>query len=969
MIGFLYGKTEYSIKKNTLRIKDYVKYASLYGYNAISITDDNMYGHYKFYKECKENNIKPLIGLEIKYNDDILLAYALDNKGYKNLINISSYIMINNSLEIDVLDKYKSGLYFILINLNINNVLNKYSKYKSILRNVGVGLSCSDKEMYDILIKEKISVYPVDTPLYLKKEDYDVYLNLCMINDDIPMQGNNQLKELELLEKMYEKMPMVFSYFEKLVSYVDIDLLRRNILLPKYKTKDNESSKDYLLKLSKRGLEKRLQNYMGNKDIYFDRLYYELKIIDDMGYNDYFLIVWDFIRYAKNNKVLVGPGRGSAAGSLVAYSIGINNINPLEYDLLFERFLNPERITLPDIDTDFPDDKRNMIIEYVRDLYNPSHVCSIITFDKFKIKSALRELGRIRRIDSTRLDEIVKSASKAYDDGTYQELMDKSIPEIKEILKISLGLIDLPRHVSTHTAGIIVSNDNLFDLIPLRSGNNIYQSQLEASDLEELGLLKIDFLAIRELTILNDIISRIDIFNNLNIYDIPKNDKLTFDLLSRGETTGIFQLDSQGITKTIKNLKPNKFDDLVALLALYRPGPIQYINEYIERKNGKKFEYISKDLEPILKETYGIIIYQEQIMQICLKFAGYSLGEADVLRRAVSKKKSDVLDFERTRFVNSSVSLGYSKDIANKIYDDIVKFANYGFNKSHSVAYANLTYVMAYLKANYKKEYIIAQLDNSIGNTKETIYYINYAKSNGIKVLGPILNYSFDKYEVYKDSIVMPLSSIKQVSTKLAREIKEDVIKYGKFKTFVDFKCRINMPKDTLKSIIYSSACDIFKKSKKSLINAVENVDVVIDNYLSDKINDDTKEFDLDFLKEKEQEVLGFNIKYNLFRDIDLLINKYKTTKLSDMKKDIYHKIICSFDEIKEIMTKKEEIMLVGNVNDGYNKMNCVIFPKNYETLRNKIKKNVLYVIKGKYTEDNFRNEAQLIIDSLDEVK
>ncbi|MGM9970887.1 MAG: DNA polymerase III subunit alpha [Anaeroplasmataceae bacterium] len=971
MLGFLYGQTEYNLLKNSLRIKDYVNYASEYGYKALSITDSNMYGHYKFYKECINKDIKPLIGLEIKLEDVTLLAYALNNDGYKNLLHISSYIMINENANLELLEKYKANIYFVIVMLDDpNKILDKYYFFKDRLKNVGVGISENDTLLYNLLEKKKISMYPLAKTLYLNSEDYKVYKALIEIGGSSEDKTGGKLKTNKELEGFYNSFPKAFEYLEKLVNYVNVDLGKRNILLPKYKTPNNKSSKDYLSELCHKGLNKRIGLSKIDTKPYFDRLNYELSIINKMGYDDYFLIVWDFIKYAKQHKVLVGPGRGSGAGSLVAYSIGINNINPLKYDLLFERFLNPQRVTMPDIDTDFPDDKRNMVIDYVKDLYKDTHVCSISAYNTFQIKSAIRDLGRIRKIDPSRLNEIVNMASKAIDEARYDELVNNSFGEVKEILYIAQKLKDLPRHISTHTAGIILANENLFDLIPMQNGiNGLYQSQLEASDLEELGLLKIDFLGLRNLTIIDNIISRIDKFNNLNIYDIEKNDKATYELLSSGDTKGIFQLDSEGITKVIKKLKPNNFMDLVALLALYRPGPMAYIDEYIDRKNGKEFSYIHDDLKPILAETYGIIIYQEQIMKICLKFAGYSLGEADILRRAVSKKKADILEAERERFVKSSMNLGYSDLVANRIYDDIVKFANYGFNKSHSVAYATLTYVMAYLKANYKLEFILAQLNNVIGNIEETTYYLNYARSNKIKIYGPSINVSSNKYEVIDDRLFMPLNAIKGVGDRLAMAISEER-KKGKYLNLMNFKNRVSISDDVLKSIIYSGACDSFKISKKSLINMIDNVNIVIDSYLgSDKLDFDNGEYDFEYLRKAEFEAIGINIKYNMFRNIDMLINKYHSKNLADIKINGRARVIIKFEALKEIMTKKGDIMLVGTLFDGITIMDFVMFSDVYDAYRGDLVKTKLYLVYGAVEKPKNKDNLNFKINEIKSVE
>ena len=696
-----------------------------------------------------------------------------------------------------------------------------------------------------------------------------------------------------------------------------------------------------------------------------------------MGYNDYFLIVWDFIKYAKNNNILVGPGRGSGAGSLVAYSIGITSVDPLKYNLLFERFLNPERISMPDIDTDLPDTRRDEVIRHVHDLYGDNHVCYITAFDTFKIRSSIRDLGRVLSIDERLLNEISSQIIHSVDEkygykataldtkAVLEELMKSVSGDAYKFMFIASRMEGLPRHTSTHAAGIIISSVDLDMFIPMQQGiNGMKQSQLEAVDLESIGLLKMDFLGIRNLSIIDSLMQEVGGYNAINLYNkIPLDDELTYKLLCDGETLGIFQLESEGITRTIMKLHPDKIEDIVAVLALYRPGPMENIDEFIARKHGKKFSYIHNDLKDILGETYGIIVYQEQIMLIAQRFAGYSLGEADVLRRAVSKKKEEVLISERDKFVKSSQAKGYSSDVANKIYDDIVKFANYGFNKSHSVAYALFSYVMAYFKANYPTIFVSKILNNVIGSVKSTTAYLAYAKKCGLKILPPSINYASYYYVVHDDKIFMPFNAIKGVGIQQTKDIIEER-KNGVFTSFKEFKQRVKISESSLQALIYCGAFDEFNQTKKSMLDDVSGNSDVIDSFLEDRILS-LDEIDDEILQQKEKELLGFNLVYNIYANIDSIIHNNKAAYIKDLRPNIEYRVIGAFIDCKEILTKKNELMLVGSISDGSNEINVVIFPNDYIKLKPIIRLNKLYKIDGKTRFDNERQRLQLIINDV----
>ncbi len=977
MVGFLYGQTEYNLLRNALRITDYIKYAKEYGYKYISITDSNMYGNLKFYRECKKNDIKPIIGLEIKVfvqEPMEILGYALDMDGYRNLNRISTKVQENGNISIDELVNYKNGIKFIIpVSNNFFERIDILNIIKSKLNDVAIGLYSNNdfgKQVLKYAKDNGYEAYPLHQTLYLNEEDRDVCEALYKINGNfVTIDSNQSLLSVSELSTKFKGMDTLFSALDSLASKIEYSLEHIQVELPVYPNAIG-SSCDYLKNLCYKGLEKRLnQNSHEDRNEYITRLNYELSIIDKMGYNDYFLIVWDFVKYAKKNNIMVGPGRGSAAGSLVSFCLGITNLDPIKYDLLFERFLNPERLSMPDIDMDFPDDKRDQVIEYVRDLYGKEHVCNISAYGTFQVKSSVRDLGRVLKFPSDRLDEIVKLASHSEDYSLLLEQFSDNI-EVYNLLRIAKKIEGLPRHISTHAAGIILANDSLLNLIPLQPGlNGLYQSQLEASDLESIGLLKIDFLGIRNLTIIDNIVKEIPNMDNINISRIPLDDKKTYELLSKADTLGIFQLESDGMKKVLSKLKPNCFEDIVAVLALYRPGPMENIDDYVDRKNGAPYTYMHKDLEDILKSTYGIIIYQEQIMKIALKFAGYSLGEADLLRRAVSKKKEDVLIHERTHFVSKSIEKGYSQKDANDIYDYIVKFANYGFNRSHSVAYALVSYQMSYFKANYFEIFMSKILNNVIGSQRLMTEYINYAKQNGVRVVNPNINYSTKEFTQYKGVLIYPLQGILSIGSILANDIIEERNKNGLYKTFSDFKTRVpNISSRSLESLIYAGAFDSFKETKKSLIDSVDAKTDIIDKFLEDRILS-LDEYEFDYLKKEEMNAIGINLKYNLFINIQKMVNYYKSQYIEQVNINSYAKIIATMENLKEIKTKNDDLMLVGNINDSRRTLDMVIFPEQYQNIRGFCQMNKLYIIEGKIDLNKRSNKPQIQINRIIDIK
>lgn len=978
MKGFLYGQTEYNMLENTNRLDDYISMAIANSFDFLTITDTNLYGNYKFYKKCIKENIKPIIGLEFSYktedqNYSKVIFYAKNNNGYKNLLKISSEAQINGLDDLDKALEFTDDLFtiFIFNDSFLERLL--YSKEYSILdeylnkiKNINdsyIGVSFTNKlnkldlnmEMVKYSTNFNINCVPVHQCKYLANKDVVIYEALSLI-------GGKEVNVLEYEDYSFEVNPLQNDNIDYIISNINLNLFNEKIELPKYPNTKGVSSKEYLGALCHKGLEKRNKCYNN----YLDRLNYELNVIDKMGYNDYFLIVWDFIKYAKQNKILVGPGRGSAAGSLVSYVLGITEVDPIEYDLLFERFLNPERISMPDIDTDFPDVSRDLVIEHVKQLYGDKHVCNISAYGTFLIKSSIRDLARVKRIDNSRVEKIIEMVEKYGFDKLLEEYKNS---ELYDFLYIAKGLEGLPRHISTHAAGIILSALPLDEIIPLQEGiNGLYQSQLEASDLEKIGLLKMDFLGIRNLTMIDGMMSEIPNFSMNSLRSIPLDDPKTFKLLQAADTLGIFQLESTGIRNVLSKLKPTCFEDLVAVLALYRPGPMDNIDEYIARKHGKKFDYIHPSLEPILKSTYGIIIYQEQIMKIASVFAGYSLGEADVLRRAVSKKDAATLKELEVDFINKSISKGYDKDIAKNIYDLIYKFANYGFNRSHSVAYAILSYQMSYFKANYFQVFMANILNNVIGNTSTLVQYIKYAKHRGLTTLKPNINISTNKFVSTKHGLFMPLNSIFSIGDVVTSQIIEERNNNGLYTSFDNFKERCSfISSSCLEALIYSGALDIFGQTKKSMLNISTKEDELFLKFIKDKTID-SSEIDLEELKALEFKYLGINLEYSLFKDIEKKSIKYKTIPIQNVKYNMEARLLVAVSDFKQITTKNKDKMLVGTLEDQNSSKKFTIFPKIYNSLDFKIDKNTLYLVLAKLEKDN-KNEDCFTIFKIAPVK
>jgi DNA polymerase-3 subunit alpha len=1011
MIDFsLNIQSSYSFNGSIIDIDTIVKEAKEMGYLSLGLTDRlKIHGLIKFYKSCVNHGIKPLLGMEIvirseKYSDILCLVYAKNDQGYQSLMKLSSFLSIHEDhIDLHQFNEFNQGLILVPV-IDRGDLLQfQDASYLDILKELLVDMEKHvqdfflgfssldlDEELYKALIKDwnLILVNPVKYIDPTDVEASDVLKRILRNEYDKSgffddHHGLEHLLSQDELRDFEQKYTDLMKHTYQMIGSIDVRLHFNQLYLPKYPSQGMSSIRK-LKTLTEKGLKRRLiqkGKYKSDYDLYHRRLEHEMAIIENMHYEDYFLIVWDFVLYAKKQGILVGPGRGSAAGSLISYVLGITEVDPLEFNLYFERFLNPERITMPDIDMDFPDDKRDQVIRYVVDKYGMDKVSSIITFGTFQGKSAIRDVGRILDTSSTIIDDLTKKIS---DSDNSIEQFEKDHPkdyqyymnnqEINQLMRIAKKISGLVRHVSTHAAGIIISDQPIQKYTAIQPGLlDMYQTQYEASDLESIGLLKIDFLGIRNLTIIQKIIDLVkkNQGKSINVYKLPLDDPKTFKLLQDVKTLGIFQLESEGMMNLMRQMKLDQFEDIATCISLHRPGPMENIPAYIRRRNKEEMvDYLDKALIPILKPTHGIIVYQEQIMKIANQFAGYSLGEADVLRRAVSKKIKSVLVKERKKFVDKVRKQGYTTTLGNKLYDYIVKFANYGFNKSHAVAYSYVAYWMAYFKANYPSYFLAVLLDFQIGSVSGTKKYIREAKSMGIDVLPPKINHSGVHYLYEDKGLRYPFMAIKGIGEVMASKIVE-VQKDG-VSGFVDFYQKgKDLPKNVIETLIYANAFSEFGVNKKTLIENLDRVEAFISFHYKDEDFQyvDYDEFSFDFMAMKEKELLGVHFEYHLMHSYHDYIRRNRYYVLTDiLEKPLgRYKFVGMISKIKTITTKKQDEMAFVSLEDEFSQADGVLFPRQYQSFKDKIETDKVYIIQGK---TELRHDlVQIIIDQINEVK
>ena len=1038
--------TEYSLLEGVNSIDSFLTRAKELGMNSLAVTDyANMFCAIEFYEKAKKMGIKPIIGLELplyekeEQNIFTLTLLAKDYEGYKNLVKLASELYKkkdNGELRISkgILKEYSKGLIAlsssmkgeigkaILMNFpseKLDKIVDEYIKifskenfYLEIQANELPETKIINDKFYEIAKLKNIELVATNNVHYVDRDGYELQDIVICIQSGWKLKDKNRKravsKELYLKSKeemqrsLDERFHKAIENTNYIASLCNLEIEFGNLQFPYYEVPNQYLGMDeYLKSICYENIKKIYKENL-TKDI-LERLEYELSVIIKMGYSGYFIVVWDFIAYAKRNGIPVGPGRGSAAGSLVAYCLGITMIDPIRYNLLFERFLNPERISMPDIDIDICRERRDELIDYVVHKYGRERVAHIITFGRMKARAAIRDIGRVLDIDLKKIDRLSKLVSSFQ---TLEKTLKENVEvaklyttdiELQKVIDLSIRIENKIRHVSTHAAGILITKEDLDRTVPiyLDEKEGVIATQYQMKELEDLGLLKIDFLGLKNLSNIQRTIDYIKKYKNidLELYEIPLDDRKVFEMLSQGDSTGVFQLESTGIRKIMKRLKPNKLEDIVALLALYRPGPLQsgMVDDFINRKNGKeKIEYPHKNLEIILKETYGVILYQEQVMKIASYMANYSLGEADLLRRAMGKKNFAIMRENREKFIQRAVENNYTEEKADEIFELIDKFAGYGFNKSHSVAYAMISYWTAYLKAHYPAFYFAAIMTSEISETGDVAYYFNDAKEHRISIYPPNVNTPSAYFEIKNDGISYSLAAIKNLGLNLAKKIVEDYEKHGAYTKLDEFVLRNKkngMNKRALEALILSGALDELEGNRKEKFLSIDKVlDFVSKAPKTDEIQQmnlfgaasktidkfvltNSEDFSLDEKLTKEKEFLGFYLSshpLDKYRDIVTIFSINKLSEI-DMEETKVLKTFGTIMGLKKLLTKKDEQMALFSILCYDRVISCITFPKTYEKfLEEIIEKKTVYV-EGKIQIDEYKGEktTKLLIEKI----
>lgn len=916
-------KTDYSLLKSLIKIKDLMKFAVDNHFDSLGILDDNLNSSHVFLNECKKNNIKGIVGLDYLVEDKYLYLYPINNEGLKVLFNLLND-SINNVIKVNDLKKYNEKIIAIVpyesneIYKDISSIYNEtYMSYKNEV----------EEHLVSNITKKSIYINPI---LALSKEQSKFINYLSLIND------NKKLGDMEFVN--YESNILTKETYDTsfLTDKINISFDTSKRYIPVYK----EDSKEFLYDLASKGLSKRLNGKVTKE--YQDRLEYELKVISDMGFVDYFLIVYDYVKYAYKNNIYVGVGRGSAVGSLVAYSLGITSIDPLKYNLLFERFLNPERVSMPDIDIDFEDERRDEVVNYIKDKYGKDYVANIIAYGTMTAKEVLRTVAKINNLDDNLITVLLKNVDSKlslkdnYDKDAVKEMLKHNY-KLKKVYDEAYYLEGIKHHLTVHAAGVVISSEKLSNLVPIVSNGTDLLVGFDKDEIEELGLLKMDILSLKNLSLLKDIKES---NKDIDINKIDLEDKDVYKLFSNGDTSGIFQFESSGMKNFLRNSKPSSFNDLIISIAMFRPGPAQMIDTYIARKNNNQtITYLHDDLKPILQETYGILVYQEQVIEILKKMGGYTLGEADVVRKAISKKKTDVIEKERMRFKTNALKNGYDEKTIDKVFELIIPFSGYGFNKSHAVAYALFAYQMAYLKVHFKEYFYINLLNNNIGADLKNKEYLNEAKRNGIKVLKPDINKSYDLYKYEDDAIRLPFTCIKGIGIVVAKDIV-DIRDNKEFNDYYDFIKRASnksINKRLLETLIMAGVFDSLGLTRKTLVNNLdaamkyaELIKGLDDSLVSTPEVTNVEEFSDVELMNAEKELYGYFVSTHPS-------NKYDCMKLVDVSKYFNKTVkpVVIIDRINKIKTKNDKDMAFITASDETGELDFVVWDDKIKLLDN----------------------------------
>ena len=1054
----LHVHTEYSLLDGFSRVKNLVARAKELNMSAVAITDHGcMFGAIDFFKVAKAEGIKPIIGCEVytaprsmrdkdpnyDKSQGHLILLAKDMQGYQNLIKLVSEAYVQGfyykpRVDIDEISKYSEGIIALsaclagdvsqaLMNRNYEKAKSIALRYKEIFGEDNYYIEIQDhnlpeqKEVNSELIKLSkeigIGLVATNDVHYVRKEDskiHDILMCIQMgktVNDPARMRfGSDEfyLKSRQEMESVFPDVQEALDNTVKIAQRCNVEFDFNTIHLPQYDVPSGYTPNEYLRMLCFKGLKERYEN--PSKEI-LDRLEYELGVIEKMGYVEYFLITWDFINFARENSIMVGPGRGSAAGSIVSYTLYITDIDPIKYSLLFERFLNPERISMPDIDIDFCYERREEVIDYVKRKYGDDHVAQIITFGTMGAKAAIRDVGRVLDVSYNKVDNIAKeipfalgmTIDKALDTNPNLRKLYEEDGETKEIIDVSRKIEGMLRHASTHAAGVVISKKPIDEYVPLYNHQDAITTQFTMTTLEELGLLKMDFLGLRTLTVIRDALDLIEKNHNVKInfltmeYDDPK----VYELLASGNTLGVFQLESAGMRSFMKQLKPDNFEDIVAGISLYRPGPMDSIPNYINNKNNPEHvEYLHEKLKPIMEVTYGCLVYQEQVMQVVRDLGGYSYGRSDLVRRAMGKKKMDVMEKERQYFIHGKfddngeleiegcVRNGVPEDIGNKIFDDMIDFAKYAFNKSHAAAYGVLAYETAYLKAHYPVEFMAALITSVMGNTDKVVEYIRECNNLKIDVLKPDINKSFTKFSVEHNSIRFGLAAVKNVGVNVLNNIIAEREAGGEFKDFNEFCKRLDSKdsnKRIIESLIKCGAFDEMGDNRASLLlgyeKLLESISMDRKKNLAGQVSlfdgfgmDESMSNDIqnmytlpkvNELEEKERlylekEVLGMYVSGHPLSQYKEELKKNTTINnadLNDLKDDYVSYLNLNEKEVvmggiivnKTIRTtKRNDLMAIIELEDLYGVIEVIVFPQVLQKYNTIIQEDKIIYVEGR---------------------
>ncbi|PRO64328.1 DNA polymerase III subunit alpha [Alkalicoccus urumqiensis] len=998
-------QSEWSLLESSARITSIVRQAAAQGHSAVALTDrHNLYGAPAFYEECRKAGVKPIIGAKLTVHADKncsgeLLCIVREQAGYPHLIRLITELWENGgSLPLSsvsgehlvIIEPMLTGLSTrLLMNGEEDQAWQMHQRIASRAAETYIEISPYGRETgRDIrqtlarwrdTMEEPPAFLAGARVLSSSKEDAQTPLllqaiaaNTAVQEDQHQVEGGPLVSEEELIQDLPGWQAAV-EEAGRLAEKCSWKLPEAEVKLPSYPS--GLPAPEALEKWCRNGLMERYDTPPREAEA---RLSYELSIINRMGFADYFLIVADFMAYCRNEGITTGPGRGSAAGSLTAHLLGITEVDPLEYGLLFERFLNPERVTMPDIDIDFADVDRDRVIHYAADKYGMDRVAQIITFGTFAAKAALRDAGRALGFDSYAVDRIARAVpagpsvtlEEAGKDRRFADLIEKE--QAAPLLRAAERLEGLPRHTSIHAAGVVMSSVPLTDYMPLQPGKDgMKLTQFPMGDLERLGLLKMDFLGLRNLTLLD----RMEALAGTSFSDIPMDEPSVYKLLSKGKTRGIFQLESGGMQRVLKQMQPTTFEDIVAVNALYRPGPMAFITDYIDGKHGRKTpDYVHPDLKPILETTFGVLIYQEQIMQIAVKMAGFTPGGADLLRRAVSKKKREELEKGRRRFLEGAQEKGHTAEDAEKVYDLIVRFADYGFNRSHAVAYSIISYRLAYVKAVHPHVFYTAMMEGLLHDQEKLAAVIDEAKSSGIRLLPPDINNSSTSFSIETESIRTGLGAIRFISTKTADLLSET-------KPYSDlFELCASLPqaalqRRTLEALIHSGACDSFGETRATLLATLD----AAMSYAAEKRRENEEgaflfpdeqtareyerrpAFSHSEELDNEKEYLGFYVSGHPLEAYSGLLSEYGRTKIIDLPSDGICRTAGLIQTIRSIRTKKGALMAFMELEDESGIISVTVFPKAYEAYQLQLVKGAAVFLEVRVDEHD--GEKKLILE------